>query len=268
MSTHLVASDPIVWPEGVQAAATVTVNFAGESVEHRTRELPLWGRNAHGRYGAQQGVYNLLELFARYGIKATFFIGGWDAERYPEAMAAIDSAGHEIAGQGYLHEDFSQLSPDEQRATLERSEAAYERVFGRKPLGFRAPDRLMSRQTRALLAERGYRYDASYCDDDQPYAVDFDGRRLAELPIHEPWVDKLYYEKYRVTRIVTESFLDEFDATYAIGGLFSLAIHPRGDYGSGRGARVRALEPLLRSFQDHPRLWLATCGELADWVLR
>jgi peptidoglycan/xylan/chitin deacetylase (PgdA/CDA1 family) len=183
-------------------------------------------------------------------------------------MTASDNAAHENAGEGKLHEDFSQLSTDEQRMALELSEAAHERVFGRKPLGFRAPDRLMSRDTRALLAERGYRYDASYCDDDQPYTVDFDGQRLAELPIHEPWIDKLYYQKYRIARVVTESFLDEFDATYAIGGLFSFAIHPRGDYGSGRGARIRALEPVLRSFQEHPRLWLATCGELADWVLR
>ena len=66
---------------------------------------------------------------------------------------------------------------------------------------------------------------------------------------------------------MTGSFLDEFDATYGIGGLFSLGIHPRGDYGSGRGGRVRALEPLLRAFREHPGLWLATCGEIAEWTL-
>ena len=261
-------SETFAWPDGIQAAATVTVNFAGESVEHSMMPMPLWGRNAHGRYGAQQGIYNLLDLFARYNVNVTFFIGGWDAERYPEAMEAIATAGHEIAGQGYLHEDFSKLSLEEQQTVLEKSEAVHMRIFGRKPVGFRAPDRLLSRETRGLLAERGYRYDANYCDDDQPYVVTNDaGQRLAEVPIHEPWIDKPYYEKHRVARVVASSFLDEFDATYAIGGLFSLAVHPRGDYGSGRGARVRALEPLLRSFQDHPRLWLATCGEIADWTL-
>jgi peptidoglycan/xylan/chitin deacetylase (PgdA/CDA1 family) len=260
-------NDTFSWPDGIQAAAAITVNFGGESVEHGTMELPLWGRYSHGRYGAQQGVYNLLDLFARYEVKATFFIAGWDAERYPEAMEAIARGGHEIAASGYLHEDFSKLSTDDQRAVLERSEAVLNRIFGSKPRGFRAPDRLLSRDTRQILASRGFRYDSSYCDDDRPYLVEFGtGNRLVELSIHEPWIDRHYYERYRTSRALTESFLDEFDATYGIGGLFTLGIHPRGDYGSGRGLRVRALEPLLQSFQEHPRLWLATCAQVADWA--
>ena len=104
-----------------------------------------------------------------------------------------------------------------------------------------------------MLAARGYRYDSSYADDDRPYIVaNGDGNRLVELPVHEPWTDKPYYEKHRVPRVVAASFLDEFDATYGVGGLFTLAVRPRGDYGSGRGARVRALEPLLRALREHP----------------
>ena len=170
MSTTCV-SGTFVWPDGIQAAATVTVNFAGESVEHSSMSLPLWGRNAHGRYGAQQGVYNLLELFRRYDVTATFFIGGWDAERYPEAMEAIAGAGHEIAGQGYLHEDFSKLSLDEQRAVLERSEAVHQSRLRSQAGRFsraRSPD--VARDAwparRARLSLR-----SSYCDDDQPYVV-------------------------------------------------------------------------------------------------
>lgn len=262
-------SDSFAWPDGTQAAAAITVNFGGESVEHRSMELPLWGRYAHGRYGAQQGVYNLLELLQRYSVRVTFFIAGWDVERYPAAMDAIAGAGHEIAASGYLHEDFSVLALAEQRAVLERTETAFERSFGHKPTGFRAPDRLLSRETRGLLAARGYRYDSSYCDDDRPYVVDLSGgQRLAELPIHEPWFDKPYYERHRTSRAVTDSFREEFDATYAVGGLFTLGIHPRGDYGSGRGLRVRALEPVLQSFQEHPHLWLTTCDEIARWTLR
>ena len=261
-------SSPLVWPNGNQAAAMVTVNFAGESVEHHAMALPLWGRYSHGRYGAQLGVYNLLELLARYGMRATCFIGGWDAERYPRAMAEIVAAGHEIAGFGYLHEDFSALSPGEQEEVLARSEHALAEVFGTKPAGFRAPGQRMTSETRGILASRGYRYDSSYSDDDRPYVVASDGRRIAELPLQEPWTDQPYYEKHRVPRVVSESLVDEFDATYGVGGLFTLTIHPRGDYGSGRGARTRALEPVLRAFREHPRLWVATGAEIADWVLQ
>ncbi|HUG13468.1 MAG TPA: polysaccharide deacetylase family protein, partial [Thermomicrobiales bacterium] len=100
-----------VWPDGYQAAVTITVNFDGESVEQRTLPgQPLWGRLSYGRYGAQVGVYRILEALARYDVKATFFIPGFDAERYPEAMEAIAGAGHEVAGRGYAYEDFSALT--------------------------------------------------------------------------------------------------------------------------------------------------------------
>jgi len=261
-------SIPSVWPESVQAAAAITVEFEGESVEHQEMDLPLWGRYSHGRYGAQVGAYNLLALFARYDIRATFFIAAWDVERYPRVMDAIMAAGHEVAGYGDRYDDFSALATAEQEAVLARSETVFQSAFGRKPVGFRAPGRRMVTETRTLLAARGYRYDSSYADDDRPYIVeDGAGHRLVELPVHEPWTDKPYYEKHRVPRVVAGSFLDEFDATYGVGGLFTLAVRPRGDYGSGRGARVRALEPLLGALREHPGTWVATCREIADWTL-
>lgn len=261
-------SVPFRWPVGIQAAAAITVDFDGESVEHHEMDLPLWGRYSHGRYGAQVGTSNLLALFARYEIHATFFVGAWDVERYPQIMAAIVAAGHEVAGYGYLHEDFSALTVAEQHTILARGEAVFQSVFGQKPVGFRAPGRRMVTATRAILAARSYRYDSSYSDDDRPYLVESgDGHRLVELPVHEPWTDKPYYEKHRVPRVVAASFVDEFDATYGVGGLFTLALRPRGDYGSGRGARVRAVEPLLRALREHPGTWVAPCREIAEWAL-
>ena len=87
-------SAPFAWPQGKQAAAVITVNFDGESVDQRVMDLPLWGRYSHGRYGAQLGARNLLDLFARYAVRATFFVGGWDLERNPALIAEIVSAGH------------------------------------------------------------------------------------------------------------------------------------------------------------------------------
>lgn len=261
-------SAPSVWPDGIQAAAAITVEFEGESVEHQEMPLPLWGRSSHGRYGAQVGAYNLLALFARYDIRATFFIAAWDVERYPRTMDAIAAAGHEVAGYGDRYEDFSTLTSEGQEAVLARGETVFQSTFGYKPVGFRAPGRRMVTEMRRILAARGYRYDSSYADDDRPYVVETDGgHRLVELPVHEPWTDKPYYEKHRVPRVVAGSFLDEFDATYGVGGLFTLAVRPRGDYGSGRGTRLRALEPLLGALREHPGTWIAPCGEIAGWAL-
>jgi peptidoglycan/xylan/chitin deacetylase (PgdA/CDA1 family) len=179
------------------------------------------------------------------------------------------AAGHEVAGHGYLHEDFSALTPDEQTAIFARSEETFSAAFGHKPVGFRAPERLMSAETRQLLVMRGYRYDSSYSDDDVPYLVigQHSRQTLVELPTQEVWSDKAYYEKHRTPVVVQAAFVDEFEACYAAGALFTLVAHLRGDYGSGRGLRVRALEPVLQALREQPRLWLATCGQIADWTL-
>ena len=259
-----------VWPEPYHAAAVVTVNFDGESVERRTMpQGPLWGRYSYGRYGAQVGIHRLLDVLGRYEVRVTFFIPGWDAERYPDVMEAIVRQGHEVAGHGYVHEDFSALSVEEQQAVLERSEEAFKRVFGERPKGWRAPDGLMTKDTRPLLLARGYRYDSSFCDDDVPYLVsDTHGRRLVELPVFATASDRPYYQARRSPWVVEAAWREELEAVYQAGGLFNLTIHPRGDFGSGRAVRLGAVEAILQELREYPRLWIATCDEIADWMLR
>jgi peptidoglycan-N-acetylglucosamine deacetylase len=267
------------WPAGYQSAAVVSVNFDGESFEQP--ELPgepLWGRYGYGRYGAQEGVYRLLNAFERYGVIATFFVPGWDVERYPDAMAAIVEAGHEVAGRGYANENFALLTSEDQRMALERGEQAFIRSFGRKPVGWRGPHglpgindpgqrlqipgSLVSPDTRSILAERGYLYDSSYCDDDLPYV--YDGTGLVELPVHSSASDRPYYERHRLPGIVGAAWIEELSAMHAAGGLFNLTLSPRGDWGSGRQVRIRAVETVLQAMHETSGLWVATCREVAE----
>ena len=45
----------------------------------------------------------ILELFAEHDVKATFFMLGWVAERYPGLVRRIVDSGHELASHGYTH---------------------------------------------------------------------------------------------------------------------------------------------------------------------
>lgn len=268
-------------PDGYRSAATITVNFDGESFEQP--ELPgepLWGRYSYGRYGAQEGVYRLLDAFERYGVTATFFIPGWDALRYPDVMEAISSAGHEVAGRGYANENFALLEPDAQRDVLEQSEQAFLEVFGHKPEGWRGPSALpgandpgqrlqipgslVSPDTRSILNERGYRYDSSYCDDDMPYLVG--GTNLVELPVHPSSGDRVYYDKHRLPDVVASAWIEDLSAMHEAGGLFNLTLSPRGDWGSGRKVRISAVERVLQAIRETPGLWVGTCCDIAEWV--
>ena len=58
----------------------------------------------HPRYTPQ-----ILDILDKYGIKATFFAIGINADRYPDAMAMVISRGHEIGNHTYTHPHVDRL---------------------------------------------------------------------------------------------------------------------------------------------------------------
>ena len=106
----------------------------------------------------------VLSLFDEAGIRATFFILGWVAERYPALIRQIVAGGHEIANHGYDHARVLTLSPDQFRADLDRSRKLLEDSSGQKVTGYRAPSFSIDQRTpwaHEILAEQGYAYSSS-----------------------------------------------------------------------------------------------------------
>ena len=62
-----------------------------------------------------------LAVLERFGARATFFLVGELCARHPELVAAIARGGHEIAGHGYTHRRFPDLSLRNLRTELERT---------------------------------------------------------------------------------------------------------------------------------------------------
>jgi hypothetical protein len=109
-------------------------------------------------------VPRVLGFLADRGLRITFFVVGQDAARAENrpALAAIAAAGHEIGNHSFRHESWLHLySETELDEELTRAEEAIERSTGVRPVGFRGPGFSLSAATLAVLARRGYRYDAS-----------------------------------------------------------------------------------------------------------
>jgi protoporphyrinogen oxidase len=96
--------------------------------------------------------------------KITFFVVGLDATRPEnhEPIAMLATEGHNIANHSFRHQPWlHRYSMDELREEFERSEDALESVTGIRTTGFRGPGYSLSSGVLQVLAERGYRYDAS-----------------------------------------------------------------------------------------------------------
>jgi polysaccharide deacetylase family protein (PEP-CTERM system associated) len=123
----------------------------------------------------------LLEIFEGVDTKATFFVLGWVAERFPALVQRISAAGHEIASHGYAHRLVYEQTPAEFRADLRSARDVIENASGKKVLGYRAPSySITARSLWAydVLIEEGYTYDASV------YPIHHDRYGIPDAPRH------------------------------------------------------------------------------------
>jgi len=107
---------------------------------------------------------DLLDLLDAYGVRATFFILGWIAERYPDLVALILDAGHEVGAHGFAHRRVYELTPESFGHDLERNVAALTAAGADSVVGFRAPEwSINDRSLWALdvLVRSGFRFDSS-----------------------------------------------------------------------------------------------------------
>jgi polysaccharide deacetylase family protein (PEP-CTERM system associated) len=132
-------------------------------VEAFARVIP---RDSWGTYPSRvvQNTLRLLDLFDELDVKATFFILGWVADRYPHLVRRIADHGHEPACHSYWHRLVYQLTPDQFRRDTLRAKGALEQAAGARIYGYRAPSfSITPRSTWAMdvLREVGFLYDSS-----------------------------------------------------------------------------------------------------------
>lgn len=106
----------------------------------------------------------LMDLFDERGVKATFFVLGWVADKHPQVVREIVRRGHEPACHSYWHRLIYNISPDAFRRDTIRAKNCIEQAAGQEVLGYRAP--CFSITNRCLwaidiLTELGFRYDSS-----------------------------------------------------------------------------------------------------------
>jgi polysaccharide deacetylase family protein (PEP-CTERM system associated) len=121
----------------------------------------------HGKAPDASVVRNTLrclELFARHGCRATFFILTTVAETYPDLVREIERHGHEIGVHGYQHRLVYNLKPAEFEDDLKKSLDILRNLVRCPIVGFRAPYWSITRKSLwalEILQRAGLRYDAS-----------------------------------------------------------------------------------------------------------
>lgn len=106
----------------------------------------------------------ILELLAARNAKATFFVLGWVARKFPALIRTISGAGHEVACHSLEHRKLFDMSPEAFREDTRQAKQTIEDACGLPILGYRAPSFSITRESvwaLEILAELGFAYDSS-----------------------------------------------------------------------------------------------------------
>ncbi|KJZ74622.1 hypothetical protein HIM_05972 [Hirsutella minnesotensis 3608] len=256
-----------------------------------------------GSYGGEDSSHDisraterLLKLFAKYGIKTTWFIPGHSLETFGDEMRAVRDAGHELGLHGYSHENPTDMSLEQQRDVLEKSWRLMAEFTGKPPRGIVAPWWEASHEGTQLLLDYGIVYDHSMSHHDtQPYYLPTDtrwtkidykqpahtwmrpldrGRPTGIVEVPANWcLDDLPPMLFMKTapnshgfvnaRDVEDMWRDHFDYLYREHDEFVLPMTLHPDV-SGRPHALLMHERLIEHFSRHEGVEFVTMGQVAD----
>jgi peptidoglycan/xylan/chitin deacetylase (PgdA/CDA1 family) len=254
------------WPGGARGALCLSFDNLGEAAE-----LELGGQpETPGEHPTVTHVLPaLLDALAEHELAATFFVEGLNAALYPDALRAIADGGHEVAYHAWRHEQWADLSAEEQAENLARGIAAFE-ALGLRVAGMRPPGGELGADGLEVVGDAGL----SYCSPEgEGVRVE---RDVALLPFHWRHVDascvlppmagareEITGSPDPVQPAAFLAYLDaEIDRLETEGGFATFILHPfmLDWFGEERLGRLLGRLGQARASGD---LRLATCAEAA-----
>jgi polysaccharide deacetylase family protein (PEP-CTERM system associated) len=137
----------------------------------------------------EQNTTRILDLLDTYGVKGTFFIVGWTAERFPGLVKEIVTRGHEIGCHSYQHQKIYNQTLEEFRRDTQKAKDILEQASGRPVVGYRAPTYSITKKSLwafDILQELGFKWDSSiFPIRHDNYGIPDAPRFAYKLPYHD-----------------------------------------------------------------------------------
>lgn len=273
--------DP-AWPGGARLALNIAVNVeegaevvvdeASGRLEAPLTDAGAAGASVIGRdlaaesmmaYGSRVGFWRVLRLLRERGFVATASACARALEANPAIAAAARDAGWDLMGHGYGFTELHRLTPDEERAEIDRAVASFAETWGERPTGWYCRYGPSTATRELLVAEGGFSWDSDAYDDELPYWVDVDGHDHLVIPHTFSNNDNKYAKGWWSTGDDAFTYLrDAFDVLHAEGGaMMVVSVHPRL---TGHPARAAGFARFLDHVAAHDDVWVTTRSAIAD----
>jgi allantoinase len=241
----IVDRKPLRWPKDARVAVWVIPNIEhflfdrpSTSVTHATTNLVPDVLNYSWRdYGVRVGVWRLMEIMERHGVRGTVALNSDVCDRYPRIIEEGNRLGWEWMGHGTNNSTLINKQSEEEHRTLD------------------------------LLAENKIEYVANWVNDEQPYPMRVNTGTMLSMPYSLEINDiPVFLDHHQSGEAFARMIRDQFDVLYEDGAktgrVMAISLHP---FLIGHPHRSKYFANALAHVTSRQDVWLATGSEIADW---
>lgn len=263
------------WPNGARVALWIIPNIEFFSLTdavpkgaggsgNKAPDVSQWSARD---YGNRVGVFRLMDVMDRHGIRGTVALNSNVCIHHPFIIEEALARNWELMGHNETNtKRLNEVSSDEEQRIIRDSVATITRSAGTGPVGWLSSGLQETWDSLGYLADAGIKYVCDWANDDQPYLMELeDGRHLASVPYSQEINDKPAFEhRNRTAAEFKDMICDTFDVLYREGAesgrVMAIALHP---YLTGVPHRIGAFDAALDYICRHEGVWLTTGSEIA-----
>lgn len=272
----IVDREPLRFPDGARVAVWVIPN-----IEHFHFDKPstsITGVTAMMKpdvlnyawrdFGVRVGIWRMMDIFEKNGVKGTVALNAEVCEHYPRIIEAGNELGWEWMGHGLsnslLHNAQSEA---EERELIAKIVGMIESSTGAQPKGWLGPALTESFSTPDILADNGIEYLCDWCNDEQPYPMKVKTGSLISVPYSIEVNDiPAFLDKGMSGDQFYQMIVDQFDGLYEDGAtsgrVMAICLHP---FLVGHPFRAKYLDKALAYIAQRDEVWLTQGGAINDW---
>lgn len=272
----IVDRPPLRWPNGARVAVWVIPNIEhflfdrpSTSVTSATIQCVPDVLNYSWRdFGVRVGVWRMMDVMERYGIKGTVALNADVCTHYPRIIEAGNQLGWEWMGHGLNNSILLNQQPEaEERALIHNIVQTIKAGTGKQPRGWLGPALTESHRTLDLLAEAGIEYVGDWVNDEQPYPMRVKTGSMISIPYSIEVNDiPVFVDQKKTGEAFGKLIRDQFDGLYEDGAktgrVMAIALHP---FLIGHAHRAKYFAQALAHITSRKEVWVTTGSEIIDY---
>lgn len=269
----IIRRKPLKWPNDARIALMVCPNIEYFHIDKPipgapSSQLPDVTGYALRDYGSRIGVFRMMDVLDKHGIRATVLLNADVCEHYPAILEEGKKRNWEWLGHGVTNNIRMTHYPlEEERAVVRHVRETIADAAGKPPRGWLGPgggDETFN--TPDHLAAEGFDYLCDWGCDDQPVPMRVRSGRMIAIPYQQGINDiRVIFQGNHTAESWYRMVCDQFDTLYAEGAkngrVMTIPLHP---FVIGLPFRIKYLDKALEYICSRDGVWKATGSEIAD----